>query len=34
LDDWRKLLEEAKGELKKGDWVSEGKQEKRREYGS
>jgi hypothetical protein len=28
LDDWRKLLEEANGELKKGDWVSDGEQKK------
>jgi hypothetical protein len=28
LDDWRKLLEEANGELKKGDWVSDGGQKK------
>jgi hypothetical protein len=33
LDDWKKLLEEANGELKKGDWASDG-EEKKRECGS
>jgi hypothetical protein len=34
LDDWRKLLEEANGELKKGDWVSDGEKKERRKCGS